>query len=67
MPYVNIRITKGGVTAEKKAEVIAGVTKLLQDVLGKNPQTTFVVIDEVDTDNWGIGGETVTSRRKKSQ
>lgn len=67
MPYVNIRITKDGVTAEKKAEVIAGVTKLLQDVLGKNPQTTFVVIDEVDTDNWGIGGETVTSRRKKSQ
>jgi 4-oxalocrotonate tautomerase len=66
MPYVNIRITKDGVSAEKKAEVIEGVTKLLQDVLGKNPQTTFVVIDEVDTDNWGIGGETVTSRRKKA-
>ncbi len=66
MPYVNIRITKDGVSAEKKAEVIKGVTKLLQDVLGKNPQTTFVVIDEVDTDNWGIGGETVTSRRKKA-
>jgi 4-oxalocrotonate tautomerase len=35
-------------------------------VLGKNPQTTFVVIDEVETDNWGIGGETITERRKKS-
>ncbi len=67
MPYVNIRITKDGVSSEKKAKVIQGLTKLLQDVLGKNPQTTFVVIDEVDTDNWGIGGETVTSRRKKSQ
>ena len=64
MPYVNIRITKDGVTAEKKAELIKGVTKLLVDILGKNPQTTMVTIDEVETDNWGIGGETVTSRRK---
>jgi 4-oxalocrotonate tautomerase len=65
MPFVNIRITKDGVTPEKKAELISGVTKLLQDVLGKNPQTTMVVIDEVDTDNWGIGGESVTMRRKR--
>ncbi len=64
MPYVNIKITKEGVTPEKKKELIAGVTKLLADVLGKNPQTTFVVIDEVDTDNWGIGGESVTERRR---
>jgi 4-oxalocrotonate tautomerase len=60
MPYVNIRITKDGATAEQKAELIKGVTKLLVDILGKNPQTTTVVIDEVETDNWGIGGETVT-------
>lgn len=66
MPYVNIKITDDGVTAEKKAELIKGVTKLLQDLLGKNPQTTFVVIDEVDTDNWGIGGESVTQRRKRT-
>jgi 4-oxalocrotonate tautomerase len=65
VPYVNIKITREGVTAEKKAELIQGVTKLLQDTLGKNPQTTVVVIDEVDTDNWGIGGETVTVRRKQ--
>ena len=37
------------------------------ETLGKNPQTTVVVIDEVDTDNWGIGGESVTERRKKGQ
>ena len=66
MPYVNIRITRDGVTAEKKTELIKGVTKLLVDILGKNPQTTMVTIDEVETDNWGIGGETVTSRRKQS-
>jgi 4-oxalocrotonate tautomerase len=63
MPFVNIKITKDGVTAEKKAKLIEGVTRLLADLLGKNPQTTVVIIDEVDTDNWGIGGETVTSRR----
>jgi len=67
MPFVNIKITNEGVTPEKKAGLIKGVTKLLQDLLGKNPQTTVVVIEEVDTDNWGIGGETVTVRRKRGQ
>jgi len=60
---VNIRITREGATAAQKAELISGVTKLLQDVLGKNPATTFVIIDEVDTDNWGIAGESVTVLR----
>lgn len=64
MPYVNIRITRDGATAEQKARLIRGVTELLQAVLGKNPATTVVVIDEVDTDNWGIGGESVTVRRQ---
>ncbi|NMF90657.1 tautomerase family protein [Aromatoleum petrolei] len=65
MPYVNIKITREGATPEQKAELISGVTRLLQYVLGKNPQTTVVVIDEVDTDNWGIAGESVTVRRKR--
>ncbi len=65
MPYVNIKVTKEGVTAEQKAKLIRGVTKLLFDVLGKDPQTTSVVIDEVETDNWGVAGETITARRKK--
>jgi len=64
MPYVNIKITREGATAEQKAALIKGATQLLVDVLGKNPSTTVVVIDEVDTDNWGIGGESVTVRRK---
>ena len=63
MPYVNIKITKDGATADQKARLIEGVTQLLVDVLDKNPATTTVIIDEVDTDNWGIGGESVTSRR----
>lgn len=65
MPYVNIKVTKEGVSADQKAELIAGVTELLQRVLGKNPATTVVVIDEVETDNWGIGGEQVTRRRQR--
>jgi 4-oxalocrotonate tautomerase len=67
MPYVNIKVTKEGVTPEQKAELIRGVTQLLADILGKNPATTVVVIDEVDTDNWGIGGEPVTVRRQRGQ
>lgn len=67
MPYVNIKITKEGATTEQKAELIRGVTNLLRDVLDKNPATTVVTIDEVDTDNWGIAGESVTVRRKREE
>ncbi len=67
MPYVNIKITNEGATKEQKEQLISGATQLLADVLGKNPATTVVVIEEVDTDNWGIGGESVTERRKKGQ
>ncbi|MRH77595.1 tautomerase [Spiribacter sp. C176] len=67
MPYVNIKVTREGVTSEQKAELIEGVTDLLERVLNKNPATTMVVIDEVETDNWGIGGEQVTHRRKRGE
>ena len=69
MPYVNIGVTRenGTPTAEQKAELIKGATELLVRVLGKNPATTVVVIDEVDTDNWGVGGETVTRRRRQGK
>jgi 4-oxalocrotonate tautomerase len=67
MPFVNIRITRDGATAEQKAKLIQGATQLLVDVLNKNPATTVVIIDEVDTDNWGIGGESVTARRQQGK
>lgn len=64
MPFVNIKITKDGATAAQKAQLIQGATDLLVKVLGKNPKTTVVIIDEVDSDNWGIGGKTVSTLRK---
>ena len=67
MPFVNIKITNEGATADQKAELIKGVTDLLVKVLGKNPKTTVVVIEEVETDNWGIGGEPVTVLRKSEK
>ena len=67
MPYVNIKVTKDGVTPDQKAELIKGTTELLANVLGKNPTTTVVVIDEIDTDNWAIAGESVTVRRNRGQ
>lgn len=63
MPYVNIKVTDEGVTAEQKEALIKGTTQLLVDVLNKNPATTVVVIDEVNTDNWGIGFDQVTKLR----
>lgn len=67
MPFVNIRITREGATAAQKQQLIEGATNLLRDVLGKNPATTFVIIDEVVTDNWGVGGESVTVRRARGK
>ncbi len=65
MPYVNIQITREGATPAQKAELIAGVTDLLQQVLDKNPATTVVVIDEVEMEHWGIGGLPVEEYRRR--
>jgi len=73
MPYVNIKVTREGatpdrnsVTAEQKAALIKGVTDLLRDVLNKSPNTTFVVIDEVEMENWGVGGLPVEQWRQQA-
>lgn len=66
MPYVNIKVTPGDVTPEQKAALIKGTTDVLVDVLDKNPEMTFVLIDELSEDNWGIGGETVAARKSRS-
>ncbi|MFE3324959.1 4-oxalocrotonate tautomerase family protein [Streptomyces sp. NPDC059176] len=65
MPYVNVRITREGATAGQKAEIIAGVTDLLVRVLDKSPATTFVVIDEVELEDWGIGGLPAADYRRR--
>ncbi|SAI61877.1 tautomerase [Bordetella trematum] len=65
MPYVNIQITREGATTAQKAELIRRTTTMLEEVLNKDPATTFVVIQEIDTDDWGVGGETVTVRRAR--
>jgi 4-oxalocrotonate tautomerase len=67
MPYVNIKVTQEGVSSEQKAALIEGVTRLLQDVLDKNPATTFVVIDEVPLESWGIGGLPVEVFRQNAR
>ncbi|SFI40742.1 4-oxalocrotonate tautomerase [Paenibacillus sp. UNC496MF] len=72
MPIVNIQVTREGstperdsVTAEEKAALIKGVSELLRDVLNKPLESTFVVIEEVDTDNWGWGGLPALEYRRK--
>jgi 4-oxalocrotonate tautomerase len=65
MPYVHIQVTDEGVSREQKQELITATTNMLRDVLGKNPKSTFVVIEEVPTDNWGVGGELVTNIRSR--
>lgn len=67
MPYVNIKITREGATKEQKEQLIKGTTQLLLDILGKPPASTMVVIEEVDTDNWGIAGEPIAIWRQRRQ
>lgn len=63
MPLVKFYVTRDGVTKEQKQQLIKGVTQLLKEVLHKEFHLTHVVIDEVDTDNWGMAGEQVTEIR----
>lgn len=65
MPYINIRVTREGVTPEQKLQLIEGATDLMTRVLNKDPATTFVSIDEVETDNWGVARENVTTMRQR--
>ena len=65
MPFVSVRITRDGVTSEQKAQVIAEMTETLERVLNKRPDLTHIVIEEVDTDNWGYAGITTTEYRRQ--
>ena len=64
MPYVNVRITRDGVTAEHKAEIVRQITDTLTNVLGKKPEHTHIVIDLIDEENWGFAGMLTTEYRK---
>ena len=65
MPYINVRILDDNVTAQQKSDVIAGITDVMVRVLGKDPNSTFVVIDEVPLENWGFKGKSVAELRKQ--
>lgn len=66
MPLVNIKLAGNSATKEQKEQLIKGATDLITEVLGKRSSSTYVIIDEVNTDNWGVGGETITEIRKKA-
>ena len=67
MPFVNVKLTRRPLSTEDKAKIIAGMTEVLSSVLKLKPQATYVVIEEVDSDNWGVGGESLTVLRAKKQ
>jgi 4-oxalocrotonate tautomerase len=65
MPFIRIEVTREGVTLQQKQQLIAEATEMMVRVLHKDPATTFVIIDEVETDNWGVAGRTVTELRQE--
>ncbi|ATB38683.1 4-oxalocrotonate tautomerase [Cystobacter fuscus] len=66
MPYINVKFTKGSATPEQKARIIEGMSNVLRDVIDKAPSATFVVIDEVEHENWGVGGLPVLEYWKRT-
>jgi 4-oxalocrotonate tautomerase len=66
MPFVHVRIADDNATPALKAALIAGITKVMSEVLNKNPSATHVVIEEVPTDNWGVGGDSLTVMRQRT-
>ena len=65
MPYVNLKITREGATADQKAALMKGITALLVDILNKDPATTMIVIDEVELADWGVAGLPVEAFRSR--
>ena len=59
MPYVNVKVA-GSLTKEQKAEIAEKMTKVLEEVAGKPPSLTYVVIDEVEREDWAVGGKLLT-------
>lgn len=64
MPLINVRIARDGASNEQKKQLIDAITRAVSETLGKNPKSTWVVIDEVEPENWGVGGETIAEMRK---
>ena len=67
MPYVNVRITKDGVTAAQKRQIVEEITETLVRVLNKKPEHTHIVIDEIELENWGFAGKLTTDFRKQPE
>lgn len=67
MPYVNVRITKDGVTTEQKRQIVEEITQTLVRVLGKKPEHTHIIIDEIEPENWGFAGMLTTEYRKQDK
>lgn len=65
MPFVNVKITRDGVTAEQKSQIVSEITATLARVLGKRPEHTHIVIDEVEPENWGYAGMLTTEYRRQ--
>jgi 4-oxalocrotonate tautomerase len=72
MPFVTVQLTRegtkpgsDGLTAEEKAAIFQGMSQVLLDVLGKPHAWTWVVIQEVDTADWGWGGMPVLDYRER--
>lgn len=64
MPYVNVKIARTGATPEQKSLLISAITRALSEILGKDPASTIIVIDEIEPSDWGFAGKPLTQLRQ---
>jgi 4-oxalocrotonate tautomerase len=69
MPFINVKMTHedGGATKEQKEKLAKGITELFADIFGRGASSAVVLIEEVSTDNYAIGGRTVSNLRENPQ
>ena len=68
MPVINIKMTHedGGATKNQKEELSKGITDLFAKIFGRGASSAVVIIDEVNTDNYAIGGKTISQIRSEA-
>jgi 4-oxalocrotonate tautomerase len=62
MPFVNVKLIEGVFSEEQKREMISKLTDTMVEIEGENMRgVTWVVVEEVKSGDWGIGGNALTT------
>lgn len=61
MPFVSVKMLSGR-TKEQKRELAKAITEAMEETCGAKPEGTYIVIEEVESDHWAVGGTMLSDR-----